>query len=208
MKLGNFLLLFMLVIAFSSFISADCLSDCKSKCYSDYGICLSDCRNELDQQTCITDCKLEEDNCFLDCEISCEDNPNPQGNPPENSQGEPKDQGLGFSITNNNLFNRDIYIRPFIFGVLKDNTSNILMLETDYNLTSPKFYDVLKNENYALSQKFTQNNLFIFYLNNSSPDIVNNFYLANYYNLYNFNMKFESINYGTRDLSFYFELNK
>lgn len=126
---------------------------------------------------------------------------------PEDPQGEPKDLGDGFSISGD-LFDKNIYMTPFIFGVLKDNVGNNLELDKDYTFNDPKFKDSSENKNYTLSQKTYNNDLFIFYIKNSSQNIYNNSYLGNYNNSYNFNMVFNSVDYGNKDFAFWFELKK
>lgn len=203
MKLGKIFLLFVLVIMLSSFISADDLSECKTECDVEYFIQLINCNDDPDPQTCVIDCQIDLVNCYDLCEVTYGENTTL----PEDPQGEPKDLGDGFSISGD-LFDKNIYMTPFIFGVLKDNVGNNLELDKDYTFNDPKFKDSSENKNYTLSQKTYNNDLFIFYIKNSSQNIYNNSYLGNYNNSYNFNMVFNSVDYGNKDFAFWFELKK
>lgn len=204
MKLGKIFLLFVLVIMLSSFISADDLSECKTECDVEYSIQLINCNDDPDPQTCVIDCQIDLVNCYDLCEeVTYGENTTL----PEDPQGEPKDLGDGFSISGD-LFDKNIYMTPFIFGVLKDNVGNNLELDKDYTFNDPKFKDSSENKNYTLSQKTYNNDLFIFYIKNSSQNIYNNSYLGNYNNSYNFNMVFNSVDYGNKDFAFWFELKK
>ncbi|MCK9292665.1 MAG: hypothetical protein WCY27_00540 [archaeon] len=219
MKLGKIFLLFVLVIMLSSFISADDLSECKTECGVEYSIQLINCNDDPDPQTCVIDCQIDLVNCYDLCEVTYGENTtlpedpqgepsgDPQGEPSGDPQGEPKDLGDGFSISGD-LFDKNIYMTPFIFGVLKDNVGNNLELDKDYTFNDPKFKDSSENKNYTLSQKTYNNDLFIFYIKNSSQNIYNNSYLGNYNNSYNFNMVFNSVDYGNKDFAFWFELKK